>query len=228
MNKLITLITCAALVFCSCGNNKPNNSRPAADGPRQENHEMPGAPYKMGKPGKPGEPDKMGNPQRPGNPDKMGKPEKRGKRDRAGRPEKPGKPEEMGNPECQSKESPEDWQERIRAEKVGFLTGELGLTTEEAQKFWPVYDAGQKKHFEAFEKVHTTYEALEKALKDNSSSDEIAKLTDAYVTALKESDAVEPESIASYKEVLPADKVAKLILAEEKFRRDQIHRLREK
>jgi len=144
--------------------------------------------------------------------------------------DKPGRraPKEMGMEPRPEKEAPGDWQERIRAEKVGFLTGELGLTVEEAQSFWPVYDEGQKRHFDAFGKVHEAYEALEKATRDKSSDDAIAKHTDAYVAALRESEAIDPDLIARYREVLPEEKVAKLILAEEKFRRNQIHRLREK
>ena len=38
--------------------------------------------------------------------------------------------------------------EQIKALKVGFITNELALTTEEASKFWPIYNAFDDKQFE--------------------------------------------------------------------------------
>ena len=39
----------------------------------------------------------------------------------------------------------EDWKERIMSEKIAFLTVEVGLTPEEAQVFWPVYNQVDRK-----------------------------------------------------------------------------------
>ena len=36
--------------------------------------------------------------------------------------------------------------EKMEAMRVGFITQKLDLTSEEAQKFWPVYNEFQKKH----------------------------------------------------------------------------------
>ena len=36
------------------------------------------------------------------------------------------------------------WRERVRAEKVAFLTEEIDLTESEAQVFWPIYNEIQK------------------------------------------------------------------------------------
>ena len=35
--------------------------------------------------------------------------------------------------------------ERIKAQKVAFITEKLSLTSEEAQKFWPIYNAFEEK-----------------------------------------------------------------------------------
>ena len=40
---------------------------------------------------------------------------------------------------------PEKKKEDIKAMKIGFITNELNLTPDEAQKFWPVYNEFQKK-----------------------------------------------------------------------------------
>jgi Spy/CpxP family protein refolding chaperone len=43
------------------------------------------------------------------------------------------------------KEKNERMESRIEAKKIGFITEELDLTTEEAQRFWPIYNEFQKK-----------------------------------------------------------------------------------
>ena len=37
-----------------------------------------------------------------------------------------------------------DWREKIKAEKVAFLTTRMDLTPQEAEKFWPVYNQLEK------------------------------------------------------------------------------------
>ena len=87
------------------------------------------------------------------------------------------------------------WRERVRSEKVAFLTEEIDLTESEAQVFWPIYNQIQKEQRDNFEAVRKAYEAMAKGVQD--------KLLKA----------------------LPADKVARYYLAEEKFRHQQIGRL---
>ena len=45
------------------------------------------------------------------------------------------------NVDAQSKK--EGWQDKVKSEKIGFITVELNLTPEEAQVFWPVYKIGR-------------------------------------------------------------------------------------
>ena len=44
------------------------------------------------------------------------------------------------NPSAKAADAGEDWKEKIQSEKIAFLTTEIGLTPEEAQAFWPVYN----------------------------------------------------------------------------------------
>ena len=62
----------------------------------------------------------------------------------------------------------------------------------------------------------------------NKSKKEISAILDKFVQAKDRQDKIEQESIESYKAVLPVEKVAKLIVAEEKFRRQYIHKLKQK
>ena len=119
------------------------------------------------------------------------------------------------------KKDPEQWREKVRAEQVGFITSELNLTESEAQAFWPVYNEIQEQRREAFKASADAF----KALKDGAEGKETDKLLDQYLAAKKNCDAVEANAVARYKKVLPVEKVAKLLVAEEKFRHQQIGKL---
>jgi len=112
--------------------------------------------------------------------------------------------------------------EKMRAEQVAFITSELNLTEAEAQAFWPVYNDIQARKREAFGKSFETMKALKQAV-DNG--EDTNKLLDEYLKAKKAIDAIEYDAPAKYSKVLPAEKVAKLVLSEERFRHQQIGRL---
>ena len=58
--------------------------------------------------------------------------------------------------------------EKIKAYKVSFLTTELELTSNEAEKFWPIYNAYDDKQFELRHEKMKTY--LRKLKDDNVNS----------------------------------------------------------
>lgn len=118
-----------------------------------------------------------------------------------------------------------NWQEKFRAEKVAYLTRELDLTSAEAEVFWPVYNQIEKERFEAMKQRMDAYKALKAALKDGKDAKEIEQLTEAYVLA-NDCQKFDLDAVARLNKVLPVEKVAKLVLAEEKFRSQQFHRLK--
>ena len=119
----------------------------------------------------------------------------------------------------------ENWQEKVRAERVAFLTTELDLSEAEAQVFWPVYNAVQQERRDAFKAVHSAAKALSNALKKGEG--DTAALLEAYLKAHEQTTALERSSVERFKKVLPIEKVAKLTLAEEKFRHRQIGQLQQ-
>lgn len=119
----------------------------------------------------------------------------------------------------------EDWKEKLMAEKIAFLTLEVGLTPEEAQAFWPVYNQVEKEKDEAMFNVIRTYKDMNKAIEEKKSAKEVSALLDKYLEAQKKVNEIENGIAAKYKAVLPVEKVAKLYVAEEKFRRNQIRKL---
>ena len=114
------------------------------------------------------------------------------------------------------------WRERIRSERVAFITEELGLTPAEAEKFWPVYNEFRDRKAEAQREIRETYKALDEAVKAGI---DVSSCLDAYVTAIDAKSGIETEALKAYRKVLPAEKIAKLYLSEERFRMQQIHRL---
>lgn len=119
----------------------------------------------------------------------------------------------------------ENWQEKVRAERVAFLTTELDLSEAEAQVFWPVYNAVQQERRDAFKAVRSATKALSEALKKGEG--DTAALLDDYLKAREKTAALERSSVERFKKVLPIEKVAKLSLAEEKFRHRQIGQLQQ-
>ena len=114
--------------------------------------------------------------------------------------------------------------DKIKAEKIAFITAELELTPAEAEKFWPVYNkmAGEQK--DALTASIKAFKNLSNALKTDADAS-IKTLTKLYLDANKTFQELEGKYLEDFLKVLPAKKVAKLFLSEEKFRREQIHRL---
>ena len=117
------------------------------------------------------------------------------------------------------------WRERVRSEKVAFLTQEIDLTESEAQVFWPIYNEIQKAQRESFDAVQKAYMAMEKGVQEKKSGKEMEKLVHAYIDAKDKNDGIETKYMNKLLKALPAEKVARYYVAEEKFRHQQIGRL---
>ena len=119
----------------------------------------------------------------------------------------------------------DNWKEKIMSENIAFLTMEMGITPEEAQVFWPVYNQVDKERDEAIRSVFRSYKAVEDAVAAGKGEKELNKLLDEYLAALKAQGEVEQKAYKEYAKVLPVEKLAKLYVAEEKFRRQHIRKL---
>ena len=118
-----------------------------------------------------------------------------------------------------------DWKEKMMSEKIAFLTMEMGITPEEAQVFWPVYNQVDKERDEVIRRVFSSFKALEEAVNAGKSEKELSHLADEYLAALKAQSDVEQKAYKDYAKVLPVEKLAKLYVGEEKFRRQHIRKL---
>lgn len=121
----------------------------------------------------------------------------------------------------------EDWKEKMQSVKIAFLTKEIGLTPTEAQNFWPIYNAVSDELDKAMRSTFSSYMELEKALNENKSDKEVSKCLERYLDALSSQDEIRGESVEKYRKILPDTKVAKIFVAEEKFRRQHIRNLQQ-
>ena len=122
-----------------------------------------------------------------------------------------------------------DKKEQIKALKVGFITNELSLTTEEATKFWPIYNAYDDKQFELRHQKMKTY----KAQMDDEALDKMSEKEAAALLAQMESNENELTQLrkkfnANLKGILPAKKILKLKKAEDNFNRKLLQQYRNK
>ena len=132
----------------------------------------------------------------------------------------------ISNIQAQPQHKNNGWQERMQSEKIAFLTTELNLSPDEAQVFWPVYNEIANRKAELQKQVRDSYKALLKALNEEGATDQdLNKLLDNYLAAKQAVQDAGKGDAAKYRKVLPGKKVAKLYVAEEKFRRQNIRNL---
>ncbi len=113
--------------------------------------------------------------------------------------------------------------EKFKAERVAFITSEVGLTAEDAQAFWPIYNKAEAEQKELNVAEKKAYIALTKAL--NEGEGNVDALLDNYVKAKKANVNVHIGYMKEYKKAIGTEKTAKFFASEEKFRRNQFHKL---
>lgn len=119
----------------------------------------------------------------------------------------------------------ERW-EKIKAEKVAFLTTQLALTPAEAEKFWPVYNEMEQQRWNA-QRARRELENKVSEAEESLTENEIIKLTRDFAGSMAKEGAL----LSGYNEkllkVIPAKKVLKLYKAENEFRMNMIRKFRD-
>lgn len=115
--------------------------------------------------------------------------------------------------------------ERIKAEKVAFITDKLDLSSEEAQVFWPVYNEYWKESQKAHGATMKAFRETTPKKGETITDAELEAKLDAYIKAAAAEQKVLETYHPKFKKVLPLEKVAKLYQAEEAFRMKMIRSL---
>ncbi len=116
--------------------------------------------------------------------------------------------------------------DRIKALKIAFISDELALTPDEAEKFWPIYNAFEDKQFELqHEKMKSYMNRIETdmgKLSENEANQLLAQMekTEDELYQLRK------KFNQNLKLVLSAQKIVKLHKAEEQFRKDLLKQFR--
>ena len=107
--------------------------------------------------------------------------------------------------------------ENRKTQKIAFISTKLELTTEEAEKFWPVYNASEAE-FKQLKKAHKAAMGEKKKISEMSDT-EVEKLLDKGLEIQQKELEIRKKYLVKFKEVLPIKKVAKLTRIEHEFRK---------
>lgn len=116
--------------------------------------------------------------------------------------------------------------EKIKAEKIAFLTTKLELTVEEAQLFWPLYNEEEKKRDELMEENRNLMDKYLQKKKDLTGK-EMETFTDRYVEIEIEMANITKNFHARYKKIFSAEKLFKYYHAEKQFKSELLRRMRD-
>lgn len=118
--------------------------------------------------------------------------------------------------------------EQIKTLKVAFITSELDLTSDEAAKFWPIYNSYEDKQHEIRkQKIRTLMDKTDGSIDKLSEKDASGLLTQMENTD-DELYQLKKKFIANLKVILPAKKILKLKKAEEEFSKKLLQQYRDK
>jgi Spy/CpxP family protein refolding chaperone len=119
--------------------------------------------------------------------------------------------------------------EQIKALKVGFITNELSLTTDEAAKFWPIYNAFDDKQFEL---RHQKMKAFKSKMSDEALNKMSEKEASALLAQMESNEdelyQIRKKFMANLQGVLSPIKIIKLKKAEDDFNRKLLQQYRNK
>jgi hypothetical protein len=119
--------------------------------------------------------------------------------------------------------------EQIKAMKVAFLTTELKLTSNEAEKFWPVYNTFDDKQFELrHQKMKSFRSRMNDETVEKMSEKEANALLNQMESTEEELFVLRKNFIATLKGIIPASKIIKLRKSEENFNRKLLQQYRGK
>ncbi|WP_417940254.1 sensor of ECF-type sigma factor [Flavobacterium sp. RS13.1] len=119
--------------------------------------------------------------------------------------------------------------EKIKAFKVSFLTTELELTSNEAEKFWPIYNAFDDKQYELrHEKMKTYFRKLNDENVNSLSEKEAATLLSQIESTDKELYFLREKYMSNLRKVLSAKKILKLKKSEDDFNRKLLKQYKER
>lgn len=119
--------------------------------------------------------------------------------------------------------------EKVKALKVAFITEKLELTSEEAQKFWPLYNAYDESKSELrYEKMRNILNRFKPGNVESLSEKEASALLIQMEKIEEDLFNLRRKFIKDLQSIVSAKKIIKLKKAEEDFNRELLKQMREK
>lgn len=119
--------------------------------------------------------------------------------------------------------------EQLHSMKVAFITTELGLTSAEAEKFWPIYNNYDNKQFELRQQK---MRAFQRKINDGSINQMSDKEASAFLAQMEDTEEAifqnRKKLITNLRAVISPLKIIKLKKAEEDFNRKLLRQYRNK
>lgn len=114
--------------------------------------------------------------------------------------------------------------ENVEAAKVAYLTDKMGLTPEQAQKFWPIYNEHEAKRRELVKGYRIDFRQDVDALTDEQVQARVDKIFDLKAKEL----ALDKEYSYKYQKVISVKQLVKLYRGERAFTKLLLRRLDDK
>lgn len=114
---------------------------------------------------------------------------------------------------------------RIKTLKVAYITEQLGLTSSEAQSFWPVYNAHHRNLEELRRKERQQFEGIQTDMSVVSNKD-ADNLVSKYLLLQTEKHEIEQKFIGDLQDVIPSKKIILLFRAENNFKKRLLQQYR--
>ena len=119
--------------------------------------------------------------------------------------------------------------EKVKALKVAYITEQLELTSEEAQKFWPIYNAFDENQSELrHEKMRSILDRFKPGNVEKLNEKDASNLLIQMEKIEEDLFNLRKKFIKDLQGVISAKKIIKLKKAEEDFNRELLKQMREK
>ena len=117
--------------------------------------------------------------------------------------------------------------EQIQVERIAYFTEQIGLTAEEAQAFWPIYNEMDKKRSALFDEKASIFQSVTRGA-DNLTDRQVNDLLNRLANINRQEGALHGEYDAKFRRVLSPQKVMNLYVAEMGFRNYLLQTMRER
>ncbi len=117
--------------------------------------------------------------------------------------------------------------ERIKTLKVAYITEQLGLSSNEAQKFWPVYNNHHEKLDQLRKEEREQFEGVQKDMSVVSDKDADAMVS-KFLELQSKKNTIEQKFVSDLRQVISAKKIILLFRAENNFKKRLLQQYRNK